>query len=364
MALIAPATLQSYTDKLAIMFEQSALWFDNPGIGGTINAQSTPTAGKAFNLITNLESLIANIGDQEIEADLGPNVRTARLNTWIRWALTNYKTACSQLNDHCAARGNEVNASIVDLITYLNYYNGGLGGAKFSCLVHPSFVAMYNFLLQPLTFNVLGSMSPGIHPNLPTPGTGSNSTAMATKTVAGVLTIGASVNTTYYQGVNLVVETTTSFASGTAPPTITVTGTDDLGNAAQTWTGSFTQNNPAASLSTTVTGALTAQSSGSNVVASSAGFAVGQVAIIDNNLPTQESIIIEAIADGTHLTFSNRLAHNAGATITAVGQSIALTPTGAGRRCVSVSGVTIGITAHTAGTVRVCGVQDRMGKPN
>lgn len=361
MSLMSVSQLQKYSDKLAVMFEQMALFSTSPGIGQTVTATTSATAGTQLNLLKNLEAQIANAGDHEIEVDLGANIRTYLLKAWARWTLNDARQVLNGLNDHCASRGSSVSNSIVDLTSFLAYYNGGSGGAKFSALLHPSFAELFNFVMTPSALSVLGTFSPGLSPNLPRVGTGA-ANGMGTKTVAGVFTDGSAVNTTYYQGVNLLAEVTVDFTGGAAPPTVTVTGTDDLANAAQTWTGTLSGNNPTAAGSTTVTGALTAHSYGSVLIGSSTGMAVGTVLVLDAGLVTQESTIVEAIADGTHATFANRVAHGAGAAVT-FNKGIALTVTGTGRRCVDVTAIAIGISSHSAGTIRICGVQDRMGNP-
>lgn len=348
MALITNANLKTFCDKLAaawdLAFTAIGTKSGSPAAAGTVRAA-----------VNNLQTAVLGIGDYEQSVDLLGPVNAAltaatgeAMFAWLAQLLQG-------LNYHLNARGREVAGSIIDLPSYLNYYNGGSGGALFSCLLCPEMRAVYGQLPGAPSLPAAGVMSPALQSDI-------NSSApngMGTCTYSGTYTAGVGVTTGSYSAVSLVAEVHTAFASGTGAPTITVAGVSHLGDSTTTWGATWGSNNPSGALSgVTITPAITAMENASVVVSSSAGIVPGSVLTINKGLVDQELVVVTAVADGTHLTARFALAHSAGATIDGW-DSIQLTSTPSGRRCVSVSGITIGLTGQTAGLVYLNGVQDR-----
>lgn len=350
MGLISVSQLQKYTDKLAVAYEQLKTV---AGIG-----TGSVVAGTYRNLINNLEQIIAvNFDDHEIQADLGPNVRTLLNKAFIKYVMYDARAVITGLSDHCASRGDSVDADIVDLDSFLTYYNGGDGGPAFSSMLHPSFGDLYYDLVGS-RLSAVGLFAPGIHPDL-------NSTytnGMGTRAVGGAFTDGAAVDHTLYEEVTLIAEVITDFAGGATNPTLTIAGTDDAGAITTTWTVGLGANNPTASLSTTNTNAITAHSKSSILVASTTGMVAGTVVKMSAGTPREEVVVVLSVEDATHFTAEFRKAHDAGDTMT-FKRSFTLAPSVAGKRCRDVSNITITIGTHTDGAVRVVGVQERMGNP-
>jgi hypothetical protein len=345
--LISLANLLAYTDKLA------ASW--NLLQSSCSSVATGVVAGTVQDRMSKLQTLVLGLDDFEQESDLLPSTNTVIANATSDNMSKQLQSAMLSLINHIGSRGKEVASSIQDLLTFLTYYNGGLGSALFSGMVVPDFLTFFNSVFSTqAALTPACCMSPGIHPNL-------NATythGMGTIDHAATYTAGAAVNNTVYSEVNGLVEITTTFVGGSGNPTVTVTGTDHTGATGQTWTAAFGTNNPAAAVSTTITPAVVAGTKLSVACGSSTGIIVGSVLGVNVGAPDQEYVIVEAVADSTHFTAAFRVNHTAGAAVTG-NNSLALTPGVSGRRIRSVSGLAITGSSWSAGVARVIGIQDR-----
>jgi hypothetical protein len=245
-----------------------------------------------------------------------------------------------------------VSATITDIPTYLAWYNGGDGGAKFRCLVSPQFAALY-LALQRASLAVTGVESPAVHPSYTT---GISAEGMASRTAGGAFAAGTAVDNTLYSEVNPLIEVVTDLTGAAAFPVIAVAGTDDAGStSATTWGVTLDANNPTAAVSTTITPVVAAMSRQTVAIASATGIIAGSVLTVNAGLVDQEVIVVETIA-GTDITAVFQFAHGAGAALTGK-RTYALVPSTGGKRCRSVSALTI--TQSTGGKIRVVGRQDR-----
>lgn len=157
------------------------------------------------------------------------------------------------------------------------------------------------------------------------------------------------------------VEVQTNFSGGSAAPTVTFDGTDAEGNSI-TWTATVTGgNNPTAAVSTTLSAdVLTAAARVTVQVGSLSGIVAGSVLIVSEGLVDEERILVESIDSGaTTITAVFLRNHDSGATLTGF-RTFTATPGTAGRRVRTVTAITIGVTGHTTGQVRVTGVPDRI----
>lgn len=356
MTLITNPHLLNYLDRLAWVYSQAF-----PVLGSVVGGPVTGTTqGTMANL---LADLVAGGVYQEI-ADLAGAINAAvplvAFETFAA-ALTTLlqQNSSGTLYQHIFKQGPAVNAAIVSLATYLTYYNT----TPFSCLATPDFAKLW-LDLGMSALPPAGVMSPALQPdyNPAASAHGMGDYDIATTTY----THGTNVNTTLYSAVVPVVEVTTTFSGGGAHPTVQIAGTDDLGapctlNAAL----NLGTNNPAAALSgLTVTPAITVAARQTVVVSSSAGIVVGSVITINKGLPDQEVVVVEGVPDGTHIKAVFRLAHLAAATIDGWTSFVAGNlSTGAGRRLASLnnsSGITLSLSSHSAGKVRIAGQQDRV----
>jgi hypothetical protein len=204
-----------------------------------------------------------------------------------------------------------------------------------------------------------GLFHPGVHPYLDAT---NYANGFGTRAVGGAFADGASYESTpLYSELEPMLEVIVNFSGGGAPPTFTVAGTDNTG-AALNWTATGGSNNPEAAVSTTITPALNAMGRQTFAVASASGIVIGSTLKINAGLTDEEVIVVENVS-GTDITAVCMKAHGAGAALTGF-TTLALTPATAGRRIRDVTGITIGITAHTAGAVRVVGKQQRQYNPD
>ncbi len=264
----------------------------------------------------------------------------------------------SALDGHFASRGKQVDASILNTATYLSYYNGGSGGLAYSSMLVPELQAIWQQQPSAVALPPAGVMSPALQSDW----NAALTHGMGSRAVGGSFTAGATVDTTQYSGVNLVAEVRVAFASGlVTAPTITVAGTDDTGATSTTWSVVPGDINPAGALSgLTITPAIVAYTKLSVTVSSSTGIVPGSVLTINKGLPDQEVVLVESVADGTHMLCAFKKAHAGGATIDGW-NSYALAPSVGTRRCTHVSGITFTLHTHDAGTVQLNGCQDKVG---
>lgn len=348
MSLISTANAQAFCDHLA------AVWANLLSACGSSAAAGAWPAARGT--LTDLLTLTVGLADYQQEFDLIDACNTALAKGAAEVSSGYLLNVIQAMNNHVALRGPAVNSSVVDLPSFLTYYNGGGGGSKFSALVTPEFAALYKNLTK-TALPAAGVMSPALQADWNATLTNS----MATKIPGGAYTQGASVDTTQYSEVVPVVEVRTVVSGGSGAMTVTIAGTDDQGNAATWGPVTLTGNNPAAALSgLTVTNSIAAGSRASRLVSSSTGIVAGSVITVNKNKPDQELCVVESVADGTHITIACTLAHGAGATIDGWNSYAAgNASTGAGRRLRAVTGINFSLNGQNAGLITVAGAQDR-----
>lgn len=341
--LITPANFRLITDRLG------AAWDLLAGAGSSVGA---PVAGTARDFIHKAHLTIVNdVDDHEQQIDMATALLTASLGVSRERAASEFiQAAFASLDGHMRGRGRQVSTLIESVPSFLDYYNGGAGGAEFSNLTTPQFGDMY-FEYKKARLTTKTVLSPAINP------ANGAASGMGTRAVGGAFVDGATPDLTKHAPVNLVAVVTADFAAGTAAPSLTVATVDDT-LAALNFTGTFAVVNPAAAVATTLVGAATANARQSVTLTSAAGVAVGSWLTIEAGTPREESVLVEALA-GAVITAVFKKAHNAASAVTG-SHTLALTPATAGRRARDVTGITINITGHTGGAVRIEGAQDRV----
>ena len=352
MALISQANLLLVTDKIGYLWDRIGLavgtlaYPNNPrGSGQWLFAQA---------LYDILQTGCGGGGDFQQIDDMAKDAYTGAVAlSQATIAANAFSGFLTSLQTHIADQGKLVDASIVDLASYLNWYDAI---APFSLLLHSSFgdcfLSVTGAAIQPD-----GLEQPSLNPLMnPAATNGLGSLAVSAGFVAGV-----TPNTTY-SAVTGAVQVTTTFVGGSAPPTVTVAGTDHLGNLTTTWTATLAGNNPVSAVSTTITPAVLATSRVNVAVASATGIVVGSVLTVNAGLFDQEVISVEAVI-GSTITAVFDKAHLAGAALAGMTTAV-LVPSLAGARIASVSGIALGLTGHSAGQVQVFGVLDRQHDPS
>jgi hypothetical protein len=349
MSLISAANLLAYVDRLADGYTQ------------TLNAIGTktgnPVLGNVRGTLNALLNQVVAINDADQELDLILGVTNALNNTNAEAAVNLWAAgALSTLNSHIARLGGTVNASIVNLSTFLTYYNT----TPFSYLITPDGAKLYSTLSQnPSTLAPGNVMSPGINPVLNPAGSAYGMGSYDVATTTG--NVGDPVLNTTYSCVVPVIEVITAFVGGGAAPIVLLTGKDDLG-ATVTYTKTLTGNNPTGPLSgITVTPGITIAARQTVALSSVTGIVVGSVLVINKGLPDTETIVVEAVP-ATTITAVFKLAHSAGATVDGYATYPAgNASTGANRRLQRLTvAPSLTLSSHSAGGVRCSGVQDRV----
>lgn len=352
LSLISAARLLSITDKMG------ETWRQIKGVLDVSSASAPGTGSSRYPLYQALGELAVNSDDYFQQNDISEYIYSAYTNLLATALAQNgLASMCGAVDSHIAQQGSLVDSSIVGIDTFQAYYNGGSGGAAFSSLLSPDFADLY-YYAKAVTLAPAGVMSPAIHPSLDSTATN----GMATKTTGGSYTAGNSVNTVKYSAVAPVVEVIANFTGGAAAPVVTIAGTDDQGSTSTTWSVTLDSSNPAAALSTTITPSVNAMSRQTVAFSSASGVAIGSVLKINSGLVDEEYVVVENVA-GSNITAVFRKAHGAGAAVTG-NRSYATTPSVSGRRIRSVSGITLTLSSHSAGTVRVVGRLDRGNKPD
>jgi hypothetical protein len=348
MALISNTSLLAYLDKLASGWLQLLTT-----VGSKANALS---AGTVRNTANNLLTLVLGLNDFEQDNDLLVPVN----QTFGRASLENsfgmFSAAAQGLNNHLALRGLETSNTIVDLSSYLTYFNGGGGGARFSCLVTPETQTLWTNLLG-VQLPTGGCMSDALQPDW-------NSAAplgMGTCTVSGFYTAGMGVNTALYAEVTPILEVIANCNGGFGTLAVTVTGVDNTG-ATGTWSASVVTggNNPVAALAgITVVPSVGAYARNTVVLSSTVGIVPGSVLTINKGLVDQEVIVVEAVPQAGQITAVFKVAHAGGASVSGW-TSTSLVPSVAGRRLRTVTGIAPTTQGQSMGTVRIAGARDRV----
>jgi hypothetical protein len=356
MSLITVANFQTATDSLAGSWDKLAATLGK-------KADSPPVAGTCKNAANNLLNLfIVTAQDYQQILDMAA-AASACLNGMYAEALvpnTPLAAAVASITAHCQNRGSSVAASIVDQLSYLSYYNGGGGAAKFSSMVVPSYAALYKAITG-LALPAAGVLSPGLDPVTDSV---NSANGMGIKTVGGAFTAGSAVTTASYSEVTGIAVVSTNIGGGTGTMTITVAGVDSDGNNTTTWSATTDVNNPTAAFTqTTISGgAVNAQARQTVTCANtmaSRNIVPGSTVTINKGLPDQEKVKVEAVA-GSTFTAVFQQAHLINATVDG-NNSYTLTPSVGGKRIRSVSGITFTVNGQNAGVVRIDGVQDRVG---
>jgi hypothetical protein len=344
--LISATNLKAVTDKWAWSWNRVAPHFGS-------KSDVVPTVPSVRNAVSMALAVVVGSGDYEQELDLAKAFNDSLTATGVESALGYLGSAITALENHCRARGAAVNPSINSIATYLAYLNS----TPFTQMLAPGFSDLYAAAKGGTRPPHQSVFSRGISPDL---NAAAYPSGLGTRAVGGAFTDGAAPDVTKYGEVTPIAVLTADFVGGTGAPTVTVTGVDSAGTSGTTWTGTFGSNNPTSAIATTFTPALLAQARQTVAVASAAGLIAGQTATINSGLPDQEVVVLEAVnTGGNTVTVVSQAAHNAGATLTAK-RSIALTPSVSGVRLRDCTGIAIGITGHSAGTLRIDGVQDRV----
>lgn len=352
--LISAANLLSSIDKIGNSWFLLNQFLTQSTATLTVN---TPT-----NALTNLLAVYAALNNpvQEVALLSTNSVQGGIGKVCADLIAPAYAGACiSDLSRHCTTSGVGVSATIVDLNSFLSYYNGGSGGNKFANPATYEFGILYQLIFGSLlsypnaeweSINSLWNAT--LYPN-----------GFGKCTFNNTFTAGyAGLTGTWAEPLSIV-QVTTSFSSGSATPIITVTGVDDTGSGATTWTYTFGSSNPSASISqqTISSGALTGQTVQTVTVGTTAGIVPGSIITINKNKADQEIVPVRVVPSGTTLTFACNQSHLASSTIDA-NTSGTLVSTPSGRRIRTVSGITCGGSGGwAAGVVQVAGGADRLG---
>jgi hypothetical protein len=341
--LISAANLQAYGDKIAF------IWEDMKRVAGSVN-DNPAVAGTYRDIAARLLAVPVGANDYEQEGDMATPCNTAFLATGVENLAFGLQQPIAALNSHCQKRGPEVSTAILGLASYLAYLNT----VPFTTLMHAGFQDAYGALFNGVILPPASFLSRGISPDL-------NATnypnGMGTRAVGGPFVGGAAPDLVHYAPVNPMIVVTTTFVGGTAPPQVVLAGTDSTGALTTTWTLTLDSNNPASAISTTITPAVTLLARQTVTLASVAGIVAGSNLVVNAGLPDQETVIVEAVISST-ITAVFKQAHTAGATLTGK-RSYAIPPSVSGRRLAALSNITLNITGHSAGAVRIDGMQDR-----
>lgn len=305
-------------------------------------------------------SLITTLGDIEQETDLLQGAASVNASANTQFMIGTLLSApLNAMQNHCRQRGYEVASSIVDVPSFLNYYNGGAGAGAFTNMVTPSYAAAWKQIFG-TNLPAAGVMSPAItavNPIVTNLGATVSSIGMGSNSIGGSFSAGASVNS-LYSAVNPVLVVTSNFSGNTSGSVISVSGVDNTG-ATTIWTATLPINVAASLVGLTLGGAVTAEARQTVNVTTNTAISAGSVLTIDGTTANAETVFVESATSGT-ITAVFMKPHGFGASITG-NYAQALTPSVAGRRLTSISGITITANGATAGAVRVDGIQDRIG---
>jgi hypothetical protein len=345
MALITAPNMQQWTDYLAAVYDLE--------LAQTGSSSGSVVAGTARNEANKLLTFTVGLADIDQETDLNLAANAFATGVNVESFFQQFQNVVAQLDQHCLLRGNKVVGSgIIDVPSFLTYYNGGSGGALFSAMLTPSFAAIY-LLTRARNLPAAGVLQPAINP------TNGAASGMGTFNVAGAVYVaGAAVNA-LYSACLLDLVITANWGGGAGAAVVTATGVDHTG-AAMTWTFTVPQNVAAALSGQTITPAINAQVRQTVAMAPNAnGVVPGSWITLNNGLADQERVLVEVVA-GANVTFVAQKAHLAGATVSG-NYTIAGVPGTGGRRAVSISAIALTTpNSHTSGQCRVEGVQDRV----
>lgn len=352
------AALITLTNLIAQIDTLGAQWKALKTIMGQEASESSPTLGTVQKWAANAQDLITNTVDSyEQQIDMLASFHTVLQKTNLeKVTQAMMMEAVDTLNAHMAKRGpTAVDASITNLSTFLAYYNGGNGGAAYNKMATPDFGDLY-FALKGSRLNAAGVMCPSTNVGF-NPAASAN--GLAARQIGQAFAAGDDVDTSKYSAGIALLEVVTTFANGSAPPQYTIVGTDNAGLTTASWSVTLTGNNPTASVSTTITPAVTAQSRQTVAIASSTGIVAGSVLTVNAGLVDEEKIVVEAVGGGPTITAAFQKAHSGGAALTG-NSTYTLTPAN-GARIVHVASITPTVTGTDTGKVRIVARQDRVG---
>lgn len=361
MSLISPSALLSLADKIAAEYELAKT------VMGTLAGGAV--AGNLQFLSVGAYTTLCGTADPDQIDDLSPEfIKAINAFPVERMSKAEWSDQILALESHCSRKGPSVDATIIDLSTYLASYNGGVGNpTKYSNLVHPSF----NDAFQALHGGYLigsnqAASAAALAPVCFSPCIGTingNTNGMGKATAGGAYIPGdpliQSITTgaKSYAEVKLIALVEASFANGSSAPQINLTGVTEDGTASQQWNGTFGSNNPLNTTSTTITPAITLPWTRQTVtLGSTANIVPGSWLTVNNGFVDQESILVEAVAGG-QITAVFKKTHLAGSVVSTP-TAITLVNAG-GKRCRSISNITLIVAGHNAGTVRIESVQER-----
>jgi len=350
MPIISQANLRTLTDHLA------NIWDLLKPKAGEVADVAAPVAGTAQYAADAAQDLITSIGDYEPIRDMAQQMYNLARGMNVEGILggsgitTTMKAAVSAINSHAAALGSSVDSSVTNLTSLMVYANT----TRFTSMLAPTFGDLW-YALFGTRLTPYGLLSPAIHP---TWNADVSAEGMGSRAYGGSFTAGTAMDNTLHSEVEPLVEVVTSFANGTTPPQVTIAGTDHTGNTATTWSVTFGDTDPSAAVSTTTTEAITAQARQTITLDDATGIIVGSVLTINSGDVDEEVVIVETVASDD-ITAVFLKAHDSGAAVTG-NLTVATTPSVAGRRLRSVSGITLTLDTHDAGKIRVVGKQDRV----
>lgn len=344
MSIITQANLRTLTDKLANVWDRL-----KPYVGSLANV-AAPVAGTGQYAAKGANDTVLGTADYDPILDMG----AAAYAFWQGYnaegiTQARFRSMLDSINNHMSRKGPGVDSSITSLSAAMTYYNT----TAFTSLLSPAFGDLW-YAVYGVRLPAAGLFHPAIHPTYDST---VSANGMGLRAVGGSFTAGTAASYTLYEEVTPLLEVTVDFASGGAAPVISVAGTDHTGATSTTWDVTLGSNNPTAAVSTTTSEAITAQDRQTITLASGTGIVAGSVLTINAGLDDEEVIVVESVSGADIVAVFNK-AHDSGAAVTGK-TTVALTPSVAGRRLRSVSGITITISSHSAGTVRVVGKMDR-----
>lgn len=350
MSLISPTNLLSMTDWLA------CFWLKLKPVIGLLEDQDVPVAGTLQDKMDSVVGMIVgDLNDGEQALDLYPGAKAALDKTSVEKFLAPILPFLTNINDHCSSRGKSVSSTISDLDSYLAYYNGGSGAARYANMVTPDFAAMWSGVVS-ADLSPAGVMTAAINPAWDS---SISAEGMGSIAVGGSYADGDEVDNTVSSEVNCIIEVVTDFVGGSAHPIVNLVGIDGSGNSGVFATVDLGANNPVAAVHTTLTQAVTGETLATVTIGSLTGIVAGSILEIDTGLTTYEVVSVDSI-DSTNGTVTGtfRKDHAVNADVRGL-YSFAVS---AGARLRDLTGLTWNIanTSHTAGKVRVCGTQDRV----
>jgi len=350
MGLLTDTLLKATTDKLARIFGEFA-FFVSPSNDPELFT-GTLLQASANQL---LRLTVEDSNDFNVEADLNADFKKVGDSMNANGIMAGlFTSALTALNNHYAAQSEDGN-----LAGYLLTTNNPTGSLNtYTTLVDPFFQDFSTFT-QGAALDAESVMPKVIHPNWR--GTEyTDAKAMGNRAVGGAFADGYAANAAYGSVIPRV-EVTADFSGGATPVVITLDGTDGEGNAV-VWTATVTGgNNPTSAVATTITPAVsTAAARLTVVVASLSGIVAGSVLKVNAGLTDEETILVESIdAGAVTITAVFLRNHTAGAALSG-NRTFVTTPGTATSRLRDLSGITITVGTHAAGTVRVTGVPDRI----